>query len=179
MVAGQLKLVATSLDGVLYLNGVQVANLNSENMKERLAPRRTQTYVPLDRPGENLPGGKFSGVYDCNIWCVLVGQEEGQVGGGPLHVPPLKMRVILRRTGDSVEGEYTWIASGVTGRLSGTIENGRLSFNWNEPPNLGFPAGQGKGVLDSNEDGSTVNGDWGRNENKKDLGKWEAKRVDR
>jgi hypothetical protein len=172
--AGELKQVAAVLNDIIYLNGVQVVNLNSENMKERLAPRRTQTYVPSARPDESLPAGKFSGVYDCKIWSVLQGQEEGQVGGGP----PLQMRVILRRKGDSVDGEYTWLATGGTGRLHGKIENDRLSFNWNEAPNLGFPPGQGTGVLDS-EDGSTLTGDWGRNENKKDLGKWDATRVDR
>jgi len=174
--AGQLRTAAMGLDGALIVNGVQVSNLSAENIKERLAPRRTLTYVPAARLNESFPG-KFSGVYDCDIWLVLKGQNEGQIGGGPLKVPPLQVRLILRRKGELVEGEYTYVATGVTGSLTGNIEGEKLNFKWNEPPGLGFPAGSGTGVFQASEDGVSITGDWGRGQDKKNLGKWVAKRV--
>jgi hypothetical protein len=179
--AGQLRTAAMALDGgALISHGVQVSQLNAENIKERLAPRHTLTYLP--RPTGSFQPGKFSGVYDCDIWVVLKGQTEGQIGGGPMHVPPLNIRLVLRRKGEMVEGEYTYVAAGVTGRLAGKIQGEQLAFKWNEPPwhhpALGaFPGGAGTGLFQASEDGKSITGDWGRGEEKKNLGKWMARQL--
>ena len=181
--AGQLRIAAMALDGgALISHGVQVSQLSAENIKERLAPRRTLTYLP--GPTEGFQPGKFSGVYDCDIWVVLKGQSEGQIGGGPMHVPPLNVRLVLRCKGEMVEGEYTYVATGITGRLTGKIQGEQLAFKWNEPswnnPLSGFrvPGSSGTGLFQASEDGGSITGDWGRGEEKKNLGKWMARRLD-
>lgn len=175
--AAQLRTVAMTFEGPLRAHAVQVSNLRPENIKERLAPRRSLTYVPSAPAIENTSTEQFSGAYDCDIWLVLQGQTEGQIGGGPLGVPPLKVRLILRRRGDMAEGEYTYIATGMTGRLKGKVDGDNLAFAWNEPPMPGFPPREGTGLLHCSEGGLTITGDWGRDREKKDLGKWKGKRA--
>jgi hypothetical protein len=164
--AGQLNAAAAGLDSALFLHDLQVTNLNAQNMKERLAPRRTLTYMPTASVVERISTGKFSGAYDCDILLVK-------------GLPPMQVRLILSRTGATVNGEYTYLASGITGHLAGDIDGESLNFTWSEPPNLGFPERGGKGLFRYSNDGATITGDWGRNPEKEGLGKWNLKRVRR
>jgi hypothetical protein len=88
-----------------------------------------------------------------------------------------QVRLVIRRDGATVKGEYSYAATGITGRLTGDIDGESLNFIWNEPPNLGFPARGGKGLFRSSNEGATMTGDWGRSPEKEGLGKWDAKRI--
>jgi hypothetical protein len=125
---------------------------------EMLAPRHGAAYevgVQTERAACERP---FCGLYECKIWSK----------GVPV---PLNLKLVLRREGTIVTGDYSY--AGITGTLRGKLSGTTLDFEWREADS------RGTGSFQSDSDGASFKGEWRSAGSLTSGGTWEAKRVSR
>jgi hypothetical protein len=84
---------------------------------------------------------------------------------------PGAISVVLRRTGNSVQGEYSF-GLGV-GRISdGTVSGDSLTFAWE------WASSYGHGELRATAGGTGFEGSWGYRESRSNAGRWSGRRVE-
>ncbi len=152
--ANQVRGVALILqnEGLHKLFRLQAASTEPK----MLAPRRTAAYEVQagKEPFADLP---FSGVYECEF-----------KGKGASE--STKLRLILRRDGDKVTGEYSYATA--AGKVSGTVQGSVLNLTWRENQ-LG-----GKARFESAAGGGNFTGVWGERGSEDNGGTWTGQRKD-
>jgi hypothetical protein len=79
--------------------------------------------------------------------------------------------IILRRTGNSVSGEYSF-GLGIGRITEGTVSGDTLYFAWNWSNNYG------RGALRATEGGAGFDGVWGYRDSRDNAGRWVARRAE-
>jgi len=80
---------------------------------------------------------------------------------------PMKIELVLKRTGDKVQGGYSF-GLGV-GKIQGAVVDRRLYFDWEWAGNYG------RGVFDATND-TSFTGTWGYRESRTSAGTWNGDR---
>lgn len=155
-IANQLSQVAD----ILADRGVQrlISEVGRKTTLSTLAPRRPDEALGLSAD-QNLTRGDlapFHGVNDGEF------TSQGQAIG---------IRVILRRKGARVAGQYSYRAGG--GSLRGLIEGDMLAFEWREGGSTG------RGLFRIKHGGETFSGTWGVGPSPDNGGRWTGARVRR
>jgi hypothetical protein len=145
----------------------QVADILGDPEIQALISNRGRSMTPAmlgPRQSDELPGAgpaaataglaAFHGTYQ--------GEFSDSSGSLPINT-------VLRRNGDQVTGEFYY--GGGAGQVVGLIQDGTLYFQWQEGNATGY------GYLETDDDGETVSGRWGRGESMDDGGAWRGKRT--
>jgi hypothetical protein len=94
------------------------------------------------------------------------GTYQGEFSDGTASLP---INTLLRRNGDQVTGDYYYGAG--AGQVVGLVQDGVFYFQWQEGNASGY------GYLQTDDEGETVSGRWGRGESMDDGGTWRGKRT--
>ena len=81
----------------------------------------------------------------------------------------MEIRLILRRQGTRVSGQYGYGAGG--GSLQGRMEGEMLVFEWREG------GATGRGIFRAQQGGEAFSGTWGMGQSANNGGNWTGKRV--
>jgi hypothetical protein len=150
--ADQLRQVA----GILGDPEIQalIANRGRSMTPAMLAPRRS----------DELPGAGLATATTDLV--AFHGTYQGEFSDGTESLP---INTILRRNGDQITGEFYY--GGGAGQVVGLVQDGTLYFQWQEGNATGY------GYLETDDNGETVAGRWGRGESMDDGGTWRGKRT--
>ena len=118
-----------------------------------LAPRRG-TAFEVRKTDEKFSDEPFSGVFDCTF-------------GSKINHQEISLRLVMRRNGQRINGEYSYGVS--AGTVSGYVEDEKMLFEWQE----GGVVGKGRFNW---KDGGTFTGTWGNKDSRDDGGDWTGKR---
>lgn len=145
----------------------QVAGILGDPEIQALIANRGRSMTPAmlgPRRGDELPGaGPAAATAGL---AAFHGTYQGEFSDGTASLP---INTILRRNGNEVTGEFYY--GGGAGQIVGLIEDGTLYFQWQEGNAAGY------GYFETDDDGETVSGRWGRGESMDNGGTWQGKRT--
>jgi hypothetical protein len=145
----------------------QVADILGDPEIQALIANRGRSMTPAmlaPRHAEELPGaGPAAAIAGL---AAFHGTYQGEFSDGTGSLP---INTVLRRNGDQVTGEYYYGAG--AGQVVGLVQDGTFYFQWQEGNASGY------GYLETDDDGETVSGRWGRGESMDDGGTWRGKRT--
>jgi hypothetical protein len=151
-IADQLQQIADLLNDPGYQ--ALVANRGRSMTPAMLAPRRSDELPGAGAAAATAGLAAFHGTYQ--------GEFSDDTGSLPINT-------VLRRNGDQVTGEFYY--GGGAGQVVGLVQDGTFYFQWQEGNATGY------GYLQTDDDGRTVSGRWGRGESMDNGGTWRGERT--